>query len=371
MNGDSYWKNVSTILVIVFLAGAVVGGSFVYLTDLGRDVKVVSPEYEIPDSLDNSSKVFSGIYLNVSDSVVSIKVETMTGGGQGSGFIYDDDGHIVTNHHVIDGATDIDVVFSNGARVSSELVGADRYSDIAVLKVSKIPEEPGFTPEPLKMADSSELVPGQQVVAIGNPFGLAGSVTHGIVSATGRLVSTQGGYSIPNVVQTDAPLNPGNSGGPLLDMKGDVVGVNRAKEGDNVGFAIPSNKVKRVADAIIEDGEYKHPWIGIVMLPVDEEMSNYMELSGNASKGVMVIEVVEDGPAYNASFEAANTTEYEGESIFVDGDIIVKIDNTTVRSNEELIAYLDMKSPGDTVTFKLYRDGEYIYKEVVLGIRPA
>ena len=371
MNRDSYWKTVSVLLVIALLTGAIVASSAIFIFDLGRDVKVVNPEYRIPDSLDNSSKVFSGLYLNVSDSVVSVKVETPVGAGQGSGFIYDDDGHIITNHHVIDGATDIDVVFSNGDRVSADLVGADRYSDIAVLKVSEISDEPGFSPEPLELAESSKLVPGQQVIAIGNPFGLAGSVTHGIVSATGRLLSTQGGYSIPNVVQTDAPLNPGNSGGPLLNMQGEVVGVNRAKEGDNVGFAIPSNKVKRVADSLIDDGEYNHPWLGITMLPVNEMMSEYMGLSGNASNGVMIIDVVEGGPADNASMDDAQSVEYDGTSIFVDGDIIVSMDNSSIRSNEELICSLDKKLPGDTVTFKLYRDGDYIEKEVVLGVRPG
>ncbi len=372
MYSESYWEKVSVLLVVAFLAGAIVGGSVIYIFDIGRDVKVVRPEYKIPDSLDNSSKVFSGIYLNVSDSVVSIKVTSETGArGQGSGFVYDDDGHIVTNDHVIDGADEIDVVFSNGARVSSKLVGTDKYSDIAVLKVDDMPDEMGFTAEPLPLADSSKLVPGQQVVAIGNPFGLAGSVTHGIVSATGRLVSTQGGYSIPNVVQTDAPLNPGNSGGPLVDMKGEVVGVNRAKEGDNVGFAIPSNKVKKVADSLIERGKYEHPWLGITMLPVDEEMTDYMGLVGNASKGVMVIDVVEDGPADNASFEYAVIEDYQDTSIYVNGDIIVKVGNDTVRSNEELICSLDKRSPGDTVVFTIYRDGEYIQKEVVLGVRPG
>lgn len=370
MNSDSYWKKVSVLLVIAFLAGASVGSSAIYIFDLGG-VKVVSPEYRIPDSLDNSSKVYSGLYLNVSDSVVSIKVTTATGAGQGSGFVYDENGHIITNHHVIKGANDIDVVFSNGARVSSTLVGTDKYSDIAVLKVSKMSDEKGFSAEPLEMADSSKLVPGQQVIAIGNPFGLSGSVTHGIVSATGRLVSTEGGYSIPNVVQTDAPLNPGNSGGPLLNMKGEVVGVNRAKEGDNVGFAIPSNKVKKVADSLIDDGEYNHPWLGITMLPVNEEMADYMSLSGNASKGVMVIDVVGDGPADNASMDAAERTEYQGMSIFVNGDIIVSMDNKSIRSNDELICNLDKRSPGDTVVFTVYRDGEYIQKEVILGVRPG
>lgn len=372
MYSDSYWEKISVILVVVFLAGAIVGGSVIYMFDIGRDVKVVRPDYKIPDSLDNSSKVFSGIYLNVSDSVVSIKVISESGArGQGSGFIYDDEGHMVTNDHVIDGASEIDVVFSNGARVSSELVGTDKYSDIAVLKVEDIPSKMGYSAEPLSLADSSRLVPGQQVVAIGNPFGLAGSVTHGIVSATGRLVSTQGGYTIPNVVQTDAPLNPGNSGGPLVNMKGEVVGVNRAKEGDNVGFAIPSNKVKKVADSIIKQGYYNHPWLGITMLPVNEMMVDYMGVTGNASNGVMVIDVVEDGPAYNASFDDAVIEEYNGTSIYADGDIIVKVGNKSVRSNDELICELDKMSPGDTVVFTVYRDGEYIQKEVVLGVRPG
>lgn len=371
MNSDSYWKKVSVLLVIAFLAGASIGSSAIYIFDIGRDVKVVRPEYEIPDSLDNSSKVFSGLYLNVSDSVVSIKVQTETGDGQGSGFVYDDNGHIVTNQHVIDGATDIEVVFSNGDRVSSTLVGADKYSDIAVLKVSDMPDRMGFSARPLELSDSSKLVPGQQVVAIGNPFGLAGSITHGIVSATGRLLSTRGGYSIPNVVQTDAPLNPGNSGGPLLNMRGEVVGVNRAKEGDNVGFAVPSNKVKKVADSLIEEGEYHHPWIGITMIPVNEEITDYMGLTGNASNGVMITDLVDNGPAENASLDAAEFVDYDGGSIYANGDIIVKVDNETVRSNEELICYLDKKSPGDTVVFTVYRDGEYIQKEMVLGIRPG
>ena len=378
---DDYLKIALVFLVVGLIVGAVIGGSAVMMYNVlesDDNDEYIPPSSNLLEDGDLNVTIGSYAYLyeNISDSVVSISVlvETQfgeTGRAQGSGFIYDNSGHIITNHHVIENAVNMEVSFSNGVRKTAELVGSDRYSDIAVLKVDKMPESKGdFTPEPLPLGDSSALKPGEPVVAIGNPFGLEGSVTHGIISATGRILSTAGGFSIPNTIQTDAPLNPGNSGGPLINLKGEVVGVNRAKEGDNVGFAIPSNKVKRVAESIIETGEFEHSWVGITMTEVTSMVAEEMNLDEKSSNGVMIITVVEDGPADDAGFQGAEEETIDGVTTYVNGDIITGVDGKNITTTTDLICYLDRKSPGDDVEFEIYRDGEYLDITVTLGVRP-
>ncbi|KXS44719.1 MULTISPECIES: S1C family serine protease [Methanohalophilus] len=322
----------------------------------------------------NSSETYKILYQQIIDSVVSVKVQGEINGNQfksgGSGFVYDEKGHIITNQHVVDNADSVEVYFSNDIVRKAKIIGTDKYSDIAVLKVKEDPSNKNFTAHPLPMANSSEIKPGQIAMAIGTPHGLEGSVTHGIISATGRTMSTSNGFSIPNMIQTDAPLNPGNSGGPLVDLSGQVVGVNRAKSGDNLGFAIPSNKVQRVANAIIEKGEYEHSWLGVQMLPVSSKMADFMNLNDEAARGVMIAAVIEDGPAYDAGLKGAKSIEIDDQMAFVNGDIIVAIDDKKMYESDQIITYIDKKRPSETIEVDYYRNGEKMTTEVKLGTRP-
>ncbi|MFP4655908.1 MAG: S1C family serine protease [Methanohalobium sp.] len=380
MDNREYHNGRSRIFIIAtlfFIVGLMVGGITLALSknsDNNQDQDHAQKNVQInTNKTINYSESYKELYKQVSDSVVSIKIRKdglSRTTGEGSGFIYDSNRHIITNQHVINGSDNVEVVFSNGATESAEIVGSDKFSDIAVLKVSEIPSDDDFSPYPLELSNSSNIEPGEFVMAIGNPFGLEGSITHGIVSATGRVLPTEEGFSIPNVIQTDAPLNPGNSGGPLLGLSGQVLGVNRAKSGDNVGFAIPSNKAKRVADAIIEKGEYGHAWIGISMVPVSLNAANYMNLNDTVSEGVMVVKVIDGGPADKAGLEPGKQITVNGEPTWVDGDIILGMDNRDIRNNDQLITYLDTKSSGDRINLKIYRDGAIKNFNVTLENRP-
>lgn len=218
----------------------------------------------------------------------------------GSGFVYDKAGHIITNNHVVDGAKTVDVRFVDGNIYSANVVGTDPYNDIAVLQITDDFSEEQLMP--LAFADSSQLEVGQQVIAIGNPYGLSDTMTTGIISQMGRLLPNRdSGYSIPNVIQTDAAINPGNSGGPLLDLQGQVIGINTAiqsgtGEFSGIGFAVPSNTVKKVVPSLIETGKYSHPWLGVSGIGLTPEIAKQIGLSKNY-KGVLVTTVIKDGPA--------------------------------------------------------------------------
>ncbi|ADI73878.1 HtrA2 peptidase [Methanohalobium evestigatum Z-7303] len=379
---DNKEHNVRSRILIVatvfFIAGLLVGGVSLALSlnpDENQNQNQTQKNVHINiNKTINYSETYKELYNQVSDSVVSINIRESGLGsrisGQGSGFIYDSNRHILTNQHVIDGAENVEVVFSNGATQRANIVGSDKYSDIAVLRVDNIPEEENYSPSPLKLGNSSNIESGEFVMAIGNPFGLEGSITHGIVSATGRVLPTEEGFSIPNVIQTDAPLNPGNSGGPLLDLSGQIIGVNRAKSGDNVGFAIPANKARKVADSIIEKGEYEHAWIGISMVPVSYNAANYMDLNDTVSEGVMIVRVIDGGPAEKAGLEPGKQIVVNGEPTWVNGDIILGMDNREIRNSDQLITYLDTKLPGDRIKLKIYRNENIKTVNVTLQDRP-
>jgi|Deesub1362A_J573_1020465.scaffolds.fasta_scaffold00885_10 2-alkenal reductase len=298
--------------------------------------------------------------------------------GQGSGFVYDREGHIVTNHHVIARAERVTVIFWDGSSREAEIVGRDPGSDLAVLRVEDLPQ--GV--EPLKLGDSSALRVGQMVAAIGNPFGLQGTMTVGIVSGLGRTLPSQaravggGRFSIANVIQTDAAINPGNSGGPLLNLAGEVVGVNTAIEGavrqfGGVGFAVPSNTVKRIVPVLIREGKYAHPYLGIVGVDVSPLIREAMKL-GPEVRGILVIGVVEGGPADKAGLRgSAKEVEIDGRSLRVGGDIILSIDGQAVRDFDDLLTYLlEHTHVGQEVTLGILRDGQQLELQVRLGARP-
>lgn len=297
--------------------------------------------------------------------------------GQGSGFVYDEEGHIITNNHVVADADEVQVTFADSVTAPAMVVATDPDSDLAVIKVDVDREL-----RPLPLGESDELKVGQQVVAIGNPYGLEGTMTWGIVSALGRLLPTSsatsdgGTYSIPDIVQTDAAVNPGNSGGPLLNLQGEVVGVNTAiqstdQSSSGVAFAVPSNIVKQVIPALIEQGYYEHPWLGISGLTLNADLAEAMDLSSD-QRGLLVVEVTPDSPASEAGLRPSNeTAELYGQEIPIGGDVIVRIADQPVRKFDDLISYLSREtSVGQTVTLEVLRDGSNVELDVTLAARP-
>ena len=313
------------------------------------------------------------IYELSAESVVMVTVKWQTFYGlepvsSGSGFIYDRAGHIITNHHVVEDADALEVTFSDGTIVPAELVGVDPYSDLAVVRV----DGPAELFHPLPLGRSSELLVGESVMAIGNPFGLSNSMSLGIVSQVGRELDAPRGYKIVDVIQVDAAVNPGNSGGPLMNMRGEVVGVNTAiiVGSVGVGFAIPSDTVIREVPVLIQTGEYKHPWIGISTVDLDPDIAEAMDL--DVTKGTVVADVTPDSPAAAAGIKAGDQTTEVGGIIYpLGGDVIVGVDDTEVRKLIDLIVYIERNNkPGDTVTFKIIREGEPLNVPVTLGERP-
>jgi len=327
---------------------------------------------ELPNE---TSLTAAWIYNLTKPSVVSIivKVKTPFGTsvGEGTGFIYDRKGHIITNNHVVESEGKITVRFEDGTVVNAELVGRDPYSDLAVIKVD-VPEN---MLHPLPLGNSSNLVVGEPVYAVGNPFGLSGSITEGIISQLGRQLTTKGGYLIVDVIQIDAAINPGNSGGPLLNRFGEVVGVNTAIYSytgtfSGVGFAIPSNLVRKVVPSLIEKGYYRHPWIGVVGLDVTPEIAEEMGLK--EAKGFLVTSVMDGSPAEKAGIRGGDRTVIiEGEEIPIGGDVIIRIDGNEVRGIGDILVYIERyKNVGDDIVLSVIREGREIDVPLTLGERP-
>ncbi len=343
-------------------------------------------------SLYEDQNALADLYDMVSPSVVNIRVVNggsanmtpfglpeMPDGGQGSGFIYDNEGHIVTNNHVVEDATEITVLFNNGFWADAELVAADPQADLAVIKVTP---PANFDWRPLPLASDDTLRVGHAVIAIGNPFGLDGTMTTGIVSALDRglPVGEMGSarYTLPEVVQTDAAINPGNSGGPLLNLDGEVVGVNFAIESpvrgnSGVGFAIPVSIVERVVPSLIENGRFEYAYLGLSGQSISPELAEALELPDN-TLGIYVSSVVAGGPSAAAGLQGADAevTSDDGLEIPAGGDIVIAIDGEPVRRFEDLVGYLVTETmPGQTVTLTVVRDGETQAIDVELGQRPT
>jgi 2-alkenal reductase len=323
------------------------------------------------------------LYQNVSPGIVSIQVLTAQGGSLGSGFVYDDQGHIITNFHVVEGEKKIEVDFTSGFKAYGKVVGTDLDSDLAIIKV----DAPTTELHPLTLGDSSQLKVGQSVVAIGNPFGLNGTMTLGIVSALGRTLPSAheapGGsfFSAGDLIQTDASINPGNSGGPLFNLQGEVVGINRAIRTDasnttgepvnsGIGFSIAINIVKRVAPEIIKDGKYDYPYMGVGSasdLTLDE--INALGLSNFT--GAYVTSVTPGGPAEKAGLIAGTKDVGLQRSLLGGGDLIIAMDGQPIKSFDELIRYLiNNKVPGDSVVLTVIRAGQQLDLTLQLTKRP-
>jgi S1-C subfamily serine protease len=320
----------------------------------------------LPDDTPNLG--FIEIYNTTRNSVVLIETDS----GSGSGWVYDAEGHIITNNHVVEDTSWIQVTFQSGTIIQATLVGRDPYSDMAVIRINQL-REPLL---PLEIGVSKNLLVGETVIAIGNPFGLDNTMTAGIVSATGRQMSTINNYAIVDVIQTDAAINPGNSGGPLFNLRGKVVGMNTAiisntNDFSGIGFAIPSDTIQREALALIENGIYEHPWIGISGLDLAPQFADAMGLV-NTTKGTLVIDLIEGGPADLAGIlGSTDTVNIEGFTYSVGGDVIIGIDGVIMETFYELQVYLTRNTkPGDTVKMNVIRDGEVIEVPFTLGSRP-
>ena len=312
---------------------------------------------------------YAAVYGETIDSVVLVS----RGGGQGSGFVYRTDGgnataYVVTNAHVVGDAGTVTVRFREGEFGNGTVLGRDAYADLAVVRVE---EPPGYA-EALPIAESVPS-PGRGVAALGSPFGLRGTVTHGIVSGVNRSMPSDRGFSVPDVIQTDAPINPGNSGGPLLTCDGTVVGVNTAGVsaalGDNVGFAISAPLIDRVVPELLEDGDVAWPYLGIRSTDVTPAVARANGL--DVARGVAVVETVEGGPAAGVLRPSQEVRTVDGQPVPVGGDVIVAIDGRPVATGEDLSSHLATEAaPGDTATLTVVRDGERQRVNVTLGERP-
>jgi S1-C subfamily serine protease len=365
----------------------------------------VAADPALADLLNALEARLEQIYAGVTPSVVNIQVVQGTGtlplghpdipgspsdpslpegfppqqGGLGSGFVWDEQGHIVTNNHVVEGAERITVTFYDDTSVAGEVVGTDPHSDLAVIKV----DLPPTRLLPVQVADSTQVRVGQLAVAIGNPFGLEGTMTVGFVSALGRSLPVAAGttlgpsYTIPDIIQTDAPINPGNSGGVLVDDEGRVIGVPTAIESPvranaGIGFAVPSAIVQKVVPVLIRDGRYEHAWLGISGTSLSAELAETMDLEAG-QRGVLIIEVVNDSPADKADLRGSERqTEIEGQGVRIGGDVIVAIDSEPVHEFDDLVTYLARStSVGDAVALTVLREGEKEVIQVTLAGRPG
>lgn len=390
------------VIAVVFLVGSVIffnGAKFTAgqvtlpsLTAQGTskyDQSSGLTDVALPTTSQNAteSSPLTQIFKQVENSVVQITSRVpnpnmqiiINGnplGGQstrlGSGFVYDKQGHIITNNHVIDGAAAADVTFVDGNSYRAKVVGNDPSSDIAVLQITDDFSQENLSP--LALSNSSSLQVGQQVIAIGNPFGLSDSMTTGIISQTGRLLpNPETKFSTPDAVQTDAPINPGNSGGPLLNLQGQVVGINTAinsatGEFSGIGFAVPSNTIARELPTLIQKGTYDHPWLGISggrMTP-DQVLSAGLPRN---YKGVVVGSVQPGSPAEKVGLQGIPQGDISiGQKI---GDIITGVDGHPVRTIDDLINYIDLhKTVGDNVVLTISRQGQITNLNLVLGARP-
>lgn len=373
-------KFISTLILVIFVLNTgVLLVAFINQQNMLESIQTTLNEQntELQD-LQNQLEIFdvigdSGvmpwptIYNQLKDSVVLIQTDL----GLGSGFIYDNQGHIVTNHHVIEDAETIQVTFLDGNITSATIVGMDIYSDLAVIKV----DPKATTLNPVVLGSSSDLNVGEPVAAMGNPFGLSDTLTVGIVSSLQRTLDAAGGYVIIDIIQIDAAVNPGNSGGPLVNIKGQVVGVNSAIQSETgvftgIGFAIPSDTVKREIDDLIENGEYRHPWLGISALEVDIPIADAIGLE--KPQGLLVVNVTSGSPADQAGLRGGDeVTIIDGLEFNLGGDVITEVDSVPVITMADLAVYLERNTkPGDSIELGVIRDGQQLMLAVKLGERP-
>jgi putative serine protease PepD len=347
-------------LVAALALGLGLGAAAFAVLDDGTTTIVRQVTVEGSEPVSSGGLSTADIYNRASKAVVEIAAGGGPGGGraQGSGFVYDEQGHIVTNQHVVAGASSIEVSFWNGAAFDAQLVGTDPSTDLAVLKLAT----PRRLLEPLRLANSSAVEVGDPVFALGSPFGLEGTLTSGIVSALHREMTAPNSFTITNTIQTDAAINHGNSGGPLVDRRGRVIGVNAQIESESggsegVGFAIPSNTVRSIVRQLISTGEVQHAYLGVKLTQVPD--------------GVAITEVLSDTPADRADLRpATGAALVDGQQQPTGGDVVVEFDGERVTSPSELQTAVDARRPGDKISITVLREGSRRSIEVTLGVRP-
>jgi S1-C subfamily serine protease len=376
LTSKGYSKASASIFILLFVLGLLVGGLLIYfvsyrqvtslngqITDLQSAVSNLeghqNATYQTITIFQNETSL-ANIYSNVRASVVLVQGETSSGGVQGSGFVYNLYGRtvVLTNYHVVQGTTGLSVTFSDGHGYGATVLGTDPYSDLAVVSLSS--DAPASEFNPLTIVSSSTLGVGEPVIAIGNPYGLVGSLTTGVVSATGRTITedTAGGYAIANIIQTSTPINPGNSGGPLLNAVGNVVGITTAIVSDSqgLGFAIPSDTILREVSALISTGSYHgHSYLGVT--GTDMDYTTAQKTNASVTYGWQIATIKSGGPS---------------DGKLQVGDIIIAMNNQTIKNNDNLASYLEQNTlPGDNLTLTVIRGNSQIDVTVTLGTRPA
>ena len=331
--------------------------------------------------IDIEEQLITNLYERVGPSVVHITARVVTmnfffgpqpSEGTGSGFVFDELGHIVTNYHVVEGAESLEVAFSDSLQVPAQVVGTDPANDLAVIVVTDMPE--GLTP--LTLASAADLRVGQRAIAIGNPFGLDQTLTTGVISALGRPLQTDNDTYIYNVIQTDAAINPGNSGGPLLNSRGELMGVNTAiRQGaEGIGFAVPVDTVQRVVPSLIEDGVYPHPWLGLLGYSITPDLADTLQLP--VTEGVLVAQLYRNSPAVASGIRGAQREVIVGNRrVLVGGDILTAVTlnatTTPIRNWQQLAELIELNTRvGDTLTFSLLRDGQPLELPLTLAAQP-
>jgi len=358
------------VAIVIAVAIGVIVLVYTYIKNVNE--VAVESNLTLPDLFSKVEKSVVEITSKGANNLAAPESETRLG----SGFIYDNNRHIITNTHVPAGNEDLAVTFLDGTRYPAKLVGSDAFTDLAVLYIENVPKDKLV---PLPLGNSTALRVGEEVAAIGNPFGLSGSMTQGIISGLGRRLpanpTLSGQYSISDVIQTDAPINPGNSGGPLLNMMGEVIGITSAIESQTgefagIGFAIPSNTISRVVPILIAKGSIEHAWLGITGTDMTPEIAQATGLK--EPKGFLVVHAIAGSPAAMAGILGGHKqVDIEGRSIILGGDVIIGIDNKTVRNVDDILVYLDTyKEAGNNLTLKILRNGEIQDVHVTLGTRP-
>lgn len=327
----------------------------------------------------NEEAILVDMYRRINPAIVNVITYSrqgnyVTSNGQGSGFLYDTNGHIITNSHVVHGSDQLEVLFSNGMSENASIIGEDLNSDLAVIKVENYPTEA----QPLPLGHIEEVAVGQTVVALGNPFGLDGTLTKGIISALGRTIPALTSFSIPQAIQTDAPINPGNSGGPLLNLKGEVIGVNaqietggNSRSNSGVGFAIPVSIVSRVIPELIANGKFNWSWLGVVGGNLNSTVRKAMDL--NVERGAYVSEVISGGPAQQAGIRGSTRqVALDNRIVEVGGDVIIGIDGVEVGTFEDILIYIALNTrPGQQVNLTIIRNGKTQNITLTLQPRPT
>jgi serine protease Do len=328
----------------------------------------------------NEEEILVDLYKRVNPSVVSIIIynpqeSRISPASQGSGFLFDDNGDIVTNSHVVHGADEVDIVFSDGSTQTGKILGEDLHSDLAVVRVDQVPADA----KPIPAGDMNTVAVGQTVVAIGNPFGLGGTLTRGIISALGRTIPALTSFSIPQAIQTDAPINPGNSGGPLLNLKGEFIGVNAQIEtgsstnrsNSGVGFAIPVSIVTRVVPSLIQNGKFQWGWLGVTGHSLTPAMVKAMDLP--VGQGAYISQVISGGPAEQADLRGSTKEVTEGNHLVeIGGDVITAIDGVQVSSFDDILIYIALNTtPGQQVNLTIIRNRKTQDVQLTLQPRPS